>query len=125
MTKRRPVPRETIDTGPAERRQHGDVIESHDTEQAGVTRAYVVTQTPLDRYFIRGLLGPPKDAERRQAAGNKLYAVFYRAGLANRTTADFEPRIYSGSIETYRILRLDSYNEYMKARDAIRTGCTG
>lgn len=113
------------DYGTPERHRHGDEIREIESTQAGIKRAYVVTQTPLSRYFVRGQLGTPHEAGRRLEAGDRLYSAFHRGGLSNRTTGSYQTRISGDSPDGYRILSLDAYNEYMKARDAIRTGCVG
>lgn len=76
------------DAGPAERYRHGDVIRREPADEAGVFHRRVLTQSVLDRYLARGQI------DRRQFdAGEKLYRLWRAAGLGQRITLAYAPRL--------------------------------
>lgn len=108
------------DTGTFERYRHGDTIVIGGLGRGGVKRAYVVTQSPVERYRIRGLLGDGREARNRVTAAQTLWVAFYQAGLSSRLTGNYEAAIGGGSTEGFRVICLDAYDFYMNLRDSIR-----
>ena len=70
---------------PAERGQHDGIV-VEETMQAGVYRARVTTQTPLDRYLTRDQI-----TKRQYDAGQRLYADWYRAGSSPHLIGTYGP----------------------------------
>lgn len=118
----KPRQRDVADHGSPERHAKGDDIRLVESERAGVKRAYNATESPLARYWLRGQLGPGKDGEARLAAGNRFYGDFRAAGLEPRVVGGYSDMVSNGSIQGYRVLTLDRYRQYMRARDAIPNG---
>ncbi len=81
-------PRAGPDMGPAERYQHGDIIRAEPTTHAGISCRRVMTQSMLDRYFIR------KQVTQRQFdAGRRLYGLWRAAGGEQRIIAYYAVRV--------------------------------
>ena len=80
--------RDASDAGPAERYQHGDVIRAEPTAAAGISCRRVMTQSMMDRYFIR------KQITRRQFdAGRRLYGLWRAGGGEQRIIAYYAVRV--------------------------------
>ena len=82
------------DFGTRERLQHteGIAYENVDKRLGSPKRMRVTVQTPLDRYYSR------EQINRRQfEAGMKLYALWRRAGRAQKLTASYDANIVAGT----------------------------
>ncbi len=86
---RRVVP----DAGPAERYQHGDIIQIEPTTRAGISCRRVMTQSMLDRYFARKQI-----TQRQFDAGQRLYGLWRAGGGEQRVIAYYAVRV-QGQIE--------------------------
>lgn len=85
------------DFGTPERKARADGIrfERTDKRLGGPKRMRITTQTPLDRYYQR------EQISRRQfEAGEKLYALWRRAGRSQRLVSNYDAVIVDGSSPT-------------------------
>jgi len=99
----------TSDFGTRERLQHteGIAYENTDKRLGSPKRMRVTTQTPLDRYYAR------EQITRRQfEAGQQLYAIWRRAGRAQRLTANYDANIVDGGKNDAES-GADAFTEYL------------
>ena len=122
-----PKKREFSDFGPAERAQHDEIaLQDTEAKPGAPKRAYVTTESLLRRLHLRGWLGAPQIGDARVRAGESFYGLFLRAGLTcGKLCSTYDQAIPTGTVEQYRVLNLDAFKRYMRARGAIRAGCVG
>lgn len=110
-----------------ERRQHDDLAPVDTLVDKELRRTLkVTTQTPLDRYFQRGILDgslgiPAEDratGRRRFDAGERLRKTWHRAGIAQRVTGSYaEP---SGGGRDWTDLTVSAATARAEYREAMQ-----
>lgn len=98
-----------VDVGNAERHAK-DQIEMVETSKAGERRAYVTTQTSLDRCRARGVVD-----DRQWQTGNMLRALFFDAGLEPRLIAKYEQTVPgNGGVSNKQAHAWSKYKEALR-----------
>jgi len=109
------------DIGPPERLQHtpGIAYERTSKKLGSKKRLRITQQTPLDRMFSRQQI-----TQRQFDAGQRLYAVWRKAGQSQRVTANYESNVVDGGPGSGETAG-EAFSEYLAALRSVGRDLAG